>query len=277
MRGSPLPVFISCRHDGKGKTMKVLLREWENEPYVWKEAEWDGEHYNVEGCYAYPTDILATDGSDHQNYVMCKFCGAKIPNNPESIEKHFAEKEAMRDCLKCKNVAPYSEMSVDSVYTPNGDGTYSATRTSTVMLKCRRSYTEISKAYTGCQYTQCRKLGVSTYGDILMNFPDMFDTLITVDALKEKGYQYVDGGHNGFHYDLKCRGTLFAVVNEYGIVDRYVCTYRNYRYTFYYSSKYNKLFFDHSGSYDESKPYSISDTKYEQVKAKIASLYKEVK
>ena len=114
--------------------MRILLRKHDNKFYVWHDATYvDGRYYLVEDGkktnLVYQTNILAVDGDDRANYVTCIHCGATIKNDPESIEAHFAEQEAKRNCLSCDDMMHYGdEKNVAVQYTKNEDGTYHFTK-----------------------------------------------------------------------------------------------------------------------------------------------------
>ena len=262
--------------------MKVLLRQCVNEFYVWKTAEYKNGEFRIPSEFreVFETDIVAIKGAEDTNYVVCKYCGEKIPDNPESIERHFAEKEAQKNCLICKNCRPNRVSEKTTSVTKNSDGTYNVTETSVAKtLTCSNSWRDINHKYTAlqCPYLQCRKYGTSAYGGVLMKCPDLFETQITHDLLLKKKYTYVQCSNDRFLYNLKCRNTLFAAVNECGIVEYFMLEYQ-YRHTFfYYSAKYNKLFYADNGKYVEGKPSWVSQAKYDQIKARIEGIYKGVK
>lgn len=163
----------------------------------------------------------------------------------------------------------------------NADGTYHVVQTFNALLSCQYNYysgcnIDSDQAKERCECNRHRRDGVRPYGDMLMNFPDLFEKQITVDLIKKKGFQFKDYRYGFFEYDLKCRNTLFACVNENGIVDHFKLYYKYECFHIYYSATQNKLFFDARGEYNEAQPFHVSDSKYSTVKAKIESLYKEV-
>lgn len=268
--------------------MQVLLRKFQDKYYVWKKARWEGNRYYITtdgyeiDCGQ--TDILAIKEDERSEYVACANCGEIIHNDPNSIEQHFVAQEAKTDCLKCSYLTTRgSEYNVSKSYEPNGDGTYKVTKVFNSSLGCTyNSYwgsSDISakKTLDGCQYRRCRKLGVKQIEDIFIQYPGLFDKQITVDVLLAKKCKYDKYNREYFEYDLKCRDTLKACVNEMGIVDHFVLRYRYNQYTIYYSEKYNLILFEECGKYSSIVPYGISDTKYVQIKDKITELYKEAK
>lgn len=269
--------------------MKILLRKFNDEYYVWKTAEWKDNGYYIDNngeMYIPQVNIIAVKDDDREGSVVCAFCGAKIKNDPESIEKHFAERETSRNCFACEHLTQYGKASnAKSVYTKNEDGTYHVTSDVDTELGCtfNRYYRnpcniDSTEAKNICQYFQCRKAGVSQINDIFVTNPGAFNKSATVDVLTKNGYTYCGYYNNthGFGYDMGVRGQcLTACVNEVGIVDHFLVRHRYDVFTVYYSAKYDKLFFDYGGRYVENIPNGLSEAKYNTVKKKIAALYKE--
>ena len=259
--------------------MKALLRRCGDDWYTWKTAKYSAidKRYIIDGERFCQTELLAVKEDDCSGHVICRNCGEKIKNDSESIERHFAEKEANIDCLQCKNACPYDKRMASFKYTPTENGKYQVTETYVSSLRCRMSYRDIDDPNTkaNCIHSACRRLGVTEYGDILMKHPDLFETQITVDLINKNKYKLASSYDGVYYYDLKCRGTLFAVVNECGIVDHFYLKYQYRNTRFYYSSTQGKLFWNNNGNYDENKPNYLSSTKYNQVKDKIVALFKE--
>lgn len=259
--------------------MEILLKRYKGSNYVWKQATYSDRNYNVEGTIVSPVSVLSVRGFENGKYVACQNCGAKIENNPESIERHFAESEVNANCLTCQHAKSYYQNNTKETFTPNGDGTYSVSATYNARVRCGKSWQDIStpEAKTYCHYRRCRMAGVKAAEDILMQHPDLFETQITIDVLLKKNYNYEATKWNYFVYDMQCRGTLHALVNDSGIVDHFIGSYRNRSYELYYSAKYDKVFFNDYGQYTEGKPGYMSDTKFNTLVKKIKALYKEVK
>lgn len=265
--------------------MKILVRQLQGTNYVWKDATYrDGEfRIGTEEDYVtiYQTNILAVQDDNRKDSVICQYCGAIIKNTPEAIEAHFKAQEDKRNCFECRSLRKYIDKSISAEFTANEDGTYNVKENYVAKLKCGNAYwnaPDISSdaAKKICDWYKCRNYGVRPIKDVFTEYPEPFDKQITVDLLNEKKFD-CDGFINGhFEYDLKCRSTVKACVNELGIVDHFIVKHRNHRWTAYYSSKYNMLFFTDNGrDYCLTKPSEISQAKYDQAIAKIASLYKE--
>lgn len=267
--------------------MKVLLRNWEGKSYVWKNAKWEGDHYYLIDADEWFGDvqidqicILAVSEDNRANYVRCANCGALIENTPESIEQHFAEKEAEKDCFKCNRLRTYgNKMNASITYAPNADGTYSVSETYVSKLGCTVNYyTEdinSASAKKNCIYSRCRRAGVKPINDVFVQYPNPFNKQLTIDFLDKKKFT-CDGYKNGYYeYDLKLRNTLKACVNDNGIIDHFRINMRGWNYNIYYSDTHNKLFYACYGRYDDKCSDIMSDAKVDQILAKLSKLYEE--
>lgn len=262
--------------------MEVLLRKFGEDYYVWKEANYK------QGCFFLENDnsqinqinILTTRNDNRKDFVECAHCGETIHNDPESIEAHFAAQEAKRDCFHCSELSYSNISNIDAQYVKNDDGTYTRTAMDKVKLYCgkyswNRSLIDSPAADVTCKYQQCRRKGVREISDVFVKYPDLFDKQATVDTLNEKNSSY-DGYERGFFvYDLNCHNAVKAYVNLLGIIDHFTISFRTNTMTAFYSAKYDKIFFKNWEEYSENAPYNISDTRYNQAKAKISALYKE--
>jgi hypothetical protein len=264
--------------------MEILLRSNCDRNYTWRNATWRAGRYYIVDEFGIEsnvreTDILAVRNDERIGKVMCAHCKELIDNNTESVERHFAEKEANRNCLKCEYLEIGRKKGVERTYTEAEDGKYAVTETYVTNLACGYSYSSYdindSRVERNCMHTQCRRYGVMQINDIFIQYPEPFVRQITVDVLNAKKYQ-CEGWQGGFFvYDMKSRGTLKACVNELGIVDHFIVGYRGWNYHMYYSDKYNKLFIQDSGRYKDDAIYCTSEAKIKTVLNKIAELFKE--
>lgn len=266
--------------------MKILLRKLNDKYYVWKDATYEHGKFHITfddyGKLAVEqTEILAVKDDIRSNSVVCTNCGAIIKNDPKDIEKHFADMEAKRDCFKCQNLRRNNNSVIDKQYTKNADGTYNVTETHNVTLKCSRAWynspvIDSEEAKRICTFYQCRNGGVTEIKDVFTEYPDLFKKQITVDVLIKNGFTCDGHSYGYFVYDLKCRNTIKACVNEVGIVDHFLVKIRSRSYWVYYSAEHDLVLFnDDYNGYTEEWPYNMTETKYNQLKAKISALYKE--
>lgn len=266
--------------------MQALFRNFDNKYYVWKDVVYQDGAFRVE----YPgygllsvdqTEIIAIKNDNRSGMAVCMHCGAMIKNDPESIEAHFVEQEAKKDCFKCPSLRKDMVKVINAEFSKNDEDVFEIVETYKADLRCGQAYwnrpqidTEATKKI--CIHYRCRQRGVQKFEDIFTKYPDLFDKHITVDVLNAKKCTYDGHIDNWFEYDLKCRNTVKACANELGIVDHFIIKVRNHRYVAFYSAKYDKLFFSTNGrDYEETMPYSMTENKYNQAKEKISALYKE--
>lgn len=263
--------------------MNILIRKYDGKYYVKKEAilNSDGQYLLTKtGEFISQTNILAVYDDARIGYVQCSYCGELVRNDPESIEAHYNSREASRNCLECERLAIYGDVK-DHVknYVHNGDGTYNATETYVTRLGCRMTYLKedihSTNAVKNCKYFRCRKSGMLPIDDIFVQYPNPFVKQITADMLARKNYE-LEGHHNGFYiYDMKLRGVLKACVNECGIVDHYLVSYKDDEWVVYYSDTYNRLFVSYYSKYKYNLNDFFSENRQTQVLSKIAQLYEE--
>lgn len=259
--------------------MKILLRNHGDKYYVWKDATYENGEYYVDGNRIVQVNILALKGDDRAKYVQCNSCGTIMVDDPAVIEKHFADEEAKKDCAKCTYRRYSNQVNNKITMNRNEDGTYHITSIFDANVFCGAAWPQRAihdaAVNNSCMFYRCRREGVKSVQDIFMKNPSLFDKHITVDFLKAKGFAY-EGYKNGyFIYDLKLRGTLKACVNEIGIVDHFLITYKYRSYNVYYSEKYNELFYEDHSKYTNWVPDGVSPSKNDAVKTKITALYKE--
>ena len=269
--------------------MKILLRNYKDKYYVWKTAEYKNGEYCIRTDDDHElrinqTDILAVTEDDRNSFVTCAHCGEVIKNDAASIEAHFAEREAKRNCFECEHMSTYGQEKKREVkYTKNADGTYHIETSCDSMVGCGFNswkYSNIDEESTkrNCQYHQCRAKGVQSIEDVFTKYPGLFNKSITIDTLQKKGLNNRrPNGIASWAIDLGLRGnTLYAVVNELGIVDRFIVRHRYSQYDAFYSDKYDKMFFVSGGKYTEELPGEMSQAKCNSAKRIIKALYKEV-
>lgn len=263
--------------------MQILLRQHDGKYYVWKDAIYRAYNYYIDDgtTEVCQHKILAIKDDNRNGYVQCNHCGALVKDDPESIEAHFAEQEAKKNCFICNNLKKSANKTLKQDFTNNGDGTYNVTETYNATLKCGVVWYNAPRIDTPdarkiCIFYNCRRKGMSKIDDVFMKYPDLFSKQISVDALNANGFAYETKCGDYFEYDLKVRNTVKACVNIMGVVDHFKIKCRSGVYNAYYSAKYDKLFFCLDGyCYTEELPYNMTDNKYNQAKAKISALYKE--
>lgn len=255
--------------------MKVILRDYGNESYVVKDVIFkQNGTYECEGNSIKETDILTVLEKEN-DFVTCSACGQLIKNTPKAIREHIARKESYKGCLECQYLKTREKKNQKIKYALNEDGTFHRVLNDDVKLICGASYlyTDITseERLRNCPYAKCSKETISSNNGFFDKYPNAFDEMITVDAIKFKA---IHSSANKTILQLRCRGVINACANKKGIIDWYEIRTRNDSMQVYYSKKYNKLFMRHYGKYKEVTPNCVwSDDKLNYIKKTIANLY----
>lgn len=256
--------------------MKALLRNFENEVYVTKELELlKNGTYQYKGNNIPETNILAILESSKKGFVQCSSCGETIINTKAAIKEHIERSKSKNGCLSCINLQATKSYNRKVKYAENEDGTFHRVTNDDVTLTCGYSwhYPSIKdeSRIKNCKYRNCTELSISGFNGFFDQYPNAFDDMITVDALKFRSVRT----YNGYTiFDLRCRGNIRAYVNGKGIVDHFEINRRYNSRNVYYSKKYNKFFYGNCGNYIEMKPdYYWSADKIDYIKKTIANLY----
>ena len=261
--------------------MRILLRRHNGEQYVWKNAVFKDEQYYLKDdmVHVKESNIAAVDGA-RKGYVVCLNCGAMIEDSEEKIEEHYKERENGKDCAICEKLKYGStKTNWNRTLKVHDDRTYHVMEDFTSNLYCGMYYgnVDVKEAEGNCTFFKCRKSGVRKPNSIFARYPELFDTVITADALIAKKFRFDNHDGRYFIYDLKSRGTIKACVNNLGIVECFRVSSNGSLVYFYYSEKYDKMFFDNGSRYNEGYPYWFKEKKFEEAKAKIKALYEGVK
>ena len=255
--------------------MKGILRDYGNESYVVKDVIFkQNGTYECEGNSINETDILTVLEKEN-DFVTCSACGQLIKNTPKAIREHIARKESYKGCLECQYLKTRENKNQKIKYALNEDGTFHRVLNDDVRLICGASYLYANitseERLQNCPYAKCSKETISSNNGFFDKYPNAFDEMITVDAIKFKD---IHSRANKTILQLRCRGVINACVNNKGIIDWYEIRTKNDSMQVYYSKKYNKLFMRHYGKYKEVAPnYVCSDDKLNYIKKTIANLY----
>lgn len=261
--------------------MKVLLRSYEKEPFVWKEAERDlNNNFVVDGKVFKETDIVSVAEMDKNKFVKCANCGSIIPNNSRAIKAHRNISCDWKNCLKCKNLRITTQTEKSKNFIKNENGNFDMTARSVVSLRCGAAWNGKDilndAARTDCRFAGCKNAQMLPIDDFFSKNPDAFDDMITVDKIVKNGYTqtWKSGDYTG--YELKARNRIYAYVNKFNIVEKFQIVYRYNDDTVVYSKKLDKIFSinnSNNGKYKEPHIWNMPDESLENVRKKIASLY----
>lgn len=262
--------------------MKVLLREYAGEQYVWMDAEKnDKNKFVVNGNTISETKIVSVSDYKAGKFVTCANCGAIIPNNKKAIEAHKNMSCDWHNCLNC------SLLKIDRVELHNRkfllqeDGTFNMSAKESVKLRCGNRYSDneitSERMRKECRFAFCKNADMVVPNDFFAQNPGAFDDLITVDKIIECGYSKTYRGNDYTEYKLKAKNTITAFVNKLNIVDHFRISYRHDFCDVVYSKKLDQLFdigYYQNGEYKKPTIWSMPTTSMENIKQKIASLYK---
>ena len=262
--------------------MRILLRNYNGEQYVWKKAEMkSATKFALEdGGEVRQADIVSISRDNRKKFVKCSACGEIIRNTPEAIKEHRDRASTSSTCFGCPYIRETNSKRLSAKYTLQEDGRYVVNVKNSVKLSCRNSwdYYDINSqgARDVCRWKLCATSEMKAIEDVFTKYPCVFDDMITVDKVLDNGFTKREeyDMRNEVHYKLKARNNITAVVNKLNIVDKFVIDYRSNHYNVMYSKKYNKLFTMSNGKYIVCDSiWCIPDTTFENIKAKIASLY----
>ena len=261
--------------------MKILHRGYNT--LNWRDATWDGISYYVGTEKVAISDIVSVRDAKKNQYVMCSCCKEIIRNTPSAIEKHKRRSLDENKCFECPHLR-INEKEINSRrFVKGDDGKYSMVKKSECTLHCNYRYyssqpiinTEDAKNI--CKYKSCNTASFDVVRDFFARFPGAFDTMVTVDAIVDKGYKrrHIVGQRS--IYALKGRNQIDAYVNAQNIVTHFDVVYKNHCWrNLVYSPKYERLFMnDNRGNYIEWIPsrYDIPSETVTYIKSKIAELY----
>lgn len=263
--------------------MKVLLREYAGEQYVWVDATKDmNNNFVVDGKQINETQIVSVSDYSTGKFVKCSSCGASIPNNKRAIEAHKNMSCDWHNCLNCKLLRIVDANIQSRKFVLQEDGRFHMSAKESVSLKCSNTYYSgyditSEKARNSCRFAGCKDAKMVAPEDFFSKNPDAFDDLITIDKVIKNGYTetYETYGGDYTKYVLKAKNRIIAYVNKLNIVDHFQIYYRNDSREVVYSKKLDKLFNmgRYSSTYEKPNIWNMPDESMERVKAKIASLY----
>ena len=271
--------------------MKILVREWntaENRlEYVWKQVS-NKPHAVKEDCFLtidektyYEKNVLKISRDSRKLYGYCKYCGKLVKAGEE--EKHYAEKEKNVNCFSCRHMrVDRTDRYFKKKYVKQEDGTYMRTVKDEVKLYCQAGYYSktieeaVEQRISSCPYFKCRNYGIASYPETqFMKYPKMNDVFVTEKSLIDNKFSLdristYDHTRTYKHNKFK---NLEAIVDDNGIVIKFVYYYRDEEFYFVYAKVYDKFFSVRWEFYDNFKlPYSMS----ENTKANLMNIVKNV-
>lgn len=257
--------------------MRAILRDYNKEAYVVKDVTCDEKgQYQFEDRIISEVNVLAILDNANNEFVKCTACDELIRNNKKDIAAHIKKKESYHGCLDCPHVRIADVQNEKVKMVKNEDDTFNRVVHSNVHLQCNvdyfRRYDILNDARLSiCKYRGCTKETIAHNDGFFSKYPNAFDEMITVDAIKFK--ELFNLGNKTW-MKLKCRGTVHAIANNKGIIDYFNVRTRYDNRDIFYSKKYNELFVDINGKYEVFKPnWNWSAEKIDYLKRTIANLY----
>lgn len=257
---------------------RVLLRR----DYRWHNASWDDKEntLTVDHRSVSQANIIAIENDPRVKYVRCKMCGSIIKNTKKAIEKHAQLAKSSKACLTCQSLYVGNEKNLKESFVQNDDGTYTQTKKSVCALTCGYTYSnpliDDDNARARCKYRKCSVDTVEPAENFFTKYPGAFDDMATVDAIDMNKWQIncrrLD---NWVDFKWKGRYNIILRTTNLGIIDRFVCGYRNDGYEIVYSKKYDKMFMASCGVYEEFTltNSNVSETYYNELMKIMRNIY----
>lgn len=259
--------------------MKILMREFCGEPYVWKTAKYDEQGFVVNGNHIDECNIVSIINDNRKNYVKCSCCGKIFPKNGKKFAKHQELASTIAPCLKCRKMITSERSDLKVKYVSNGDGTYTKKSETIVTLNCNYSLWNTFKcdspqAIENCKFRGCGSAKAQEICDTFTMLPGLFDDIITVDNILDNGNVHINWSDEWMtEYQLDEEIGLCAHVNNLGIVDRFYIDYPNGCHYIWYSKKYDEFFWTDCANYTIWNPNSMRNEDKDRIKDCIRKLY----
>jgi hypothetical protein len=256
--------------------MKILLRNYGEERYVWKTAKYGEGGFTVDGNAQPIQNVVSILNDNRKNYFKCSCCGKVFRKGSDKFEEHKRNAIKPKTCLDCNRLCVGNEYITESKYIINPDGTFTKKTESKVSLQCSASglwsydYIDSAAAIRRCNKRQCAGATEKEIKDIFIEYPGVFDDIITVDALLDDGLDIKLPAGVETDFQINSSEDIYAIVNKIGIIKSFVVYIDGDYYDVYYSKKYDKLFGE---DYKVWHPTFIDEEQYETIKADIAILY----
>ena len=261
--------------------MKILLREFGSERYVWKTAKYKNGKFFVCGNSIHQCNIVSVMNDNRKNYVQCSSCGKVFKKNDIKFELHKQNSANPNTCLSCPSLITEEINKIKRKVTIDNYGNMVEKLERNVYMRCSRygewfsPYITDESLLRKCKLRMCKDADAEEIHDIFTDNPGIFDDIITVDKLLDEGLETDNYISDSAGYALHSQYEIFAIVNNIGIVDRFI-TYDDDYVTIYYSKRYDALLTpSRSGeTYIPWYPCTLSHEDVENIKNDIAKLYR---
>lgn len=264
--------------------MKILLRNYANQLYVWKTAKYNKGNFWVDGGKISKTEIVSIMNDNRKNYVQCSSCGQIFRRDDPKFEEHKKKAITPLTCMNCPHLecdgVSYEKRVVEM--TKSGKFIEKYEREVTPLCGMTGGWWGTHKsilsddAISGCSKRQCGTATEIEIMDFFTKYPGAFDCIATIDSAFDNGYElYIpSSGSQSFDIEYSDDWTVGVYINSLGIVDRCYIWINGDKYWLYYSKKYDEVFA--STEYDDYEIWNhrrIDTQNRNKVKEIIAKLY----
>lgn len=263
--------------------MKILLREYGVEQYVWKTAKYNNGNFLVDGCTQRKSNIVSIMNDNRKNYIQCSCCGQVFRKGDKRFQQHKENAIKPETCFGCGYLSTHEMYEEKRKIVRNFDGSFSEKIERTVDLRCDSASFWSSHSITSdeairrCKKRQCASATEVEIEDFFTSHPGAFDDIITIDSILDEGYDVgITSGRSGEAYDLVYEDdyTLGVYINKIGIVTHFYVWIDGDKYWFNYSKKYDELFSDHREyGYEIFDIYELTTEKRDEIKELIRKFY----
>lgn len=265
--------------------MKILLRNYGREQYVWETAKYHDGAFYVNRDKIKQDQIVSIVNDNRKNYVQCSCCGQTFKKGSRKFQQHKENAAKMETCFNCPNMMVDYHDDIKRSFYRDKYGHLIQKSEDRVTLKCTRSgmweYDNIESeaAISNCKKRQCGDATKVEINDFFMSNPGAFDDIITIDVFLDAGHEIgvAREGREGSNYDIDYEEdySIGVNVNRLGIIDCFYVWYNGDRHYIYYSKKYNELFESNLfHKYDVWYHWDMEDEMRAEIKAKIAKFYR---
>lgn len=261
--------------------MKVLLRKYGSNVYVWRKAKYNRGKFIVHDCEQTWTNVVAVINDNRKNYVQCSSCGQTFKRDDPKFEEHKAKAISPETCFECDQMYVEDNTTTKSKFFIRPDGTIGEKVENIIYAKCTLGRTWLypdirsDDAICSCAKRKCANATTNEIKDFFTDYPGAFDDIITIDRLLDAGHDVglSENGENSYDIVWTDDYEIGVIINKIGIVDRFYVWFRGDKHEIYYSRRYNKLFTSSYNNYVEWTHVELSTKIEEEIKAKIREFY----